>query len=155
MNDDFEEEKIEITAKEDSYDDIVTEEPERPIDLPEGGGVTTLSEAEEQGAHVSDIQAIAKHLHFQYKDKMLNEILQSAASSRIFADNLLDKGYAIVANYLEDHEFDEECDPIFIINVVQDACSRGFEGRQRIEDLELAGVIHEEELEKIAQSMGV
>ncbi len=41
------------------------------------------------------------------------------------------------------------------ISIVQDALSRGFEGRQRVEDLEIGGVIHEEEVEKLSKELGL
>lgn len=137
------------------YEDVVIEEDERAVavgELPKAG---TLSEAEQETEQISDLKAVLKYLHHQYPDKKLNNILQSAASSRIFPDNLLDKQYAITAPYIEEHGDEAGFDLMGTISIVQDALSRGFEGRQRIEDLEIGGVIHEEEIEKLSKELGL
>ena len=137
------------------YEDLKTEESERPIDLEEEEISKTLSEQEEETEQISDLKVIAKYLHPQYKDKRLNELLQSAASSRIYTDNLLDKNFLLSMSYIEEHEGEKDIDVVGYISMIQDALSRGIEGRQRIEDLELAGVVHEEEVEKLARDLGM
>lgn len=135
---------------------IVTEEPEQEIEFEDyGGGDKTLTEAEEETPHQSDLQAVLKYLHPRYKDKRLNELLQSAMSSRIFPDNFLDKNYLLVMSLIEEREGDDDIDIVGIISMVQDATSIGYEGRGRIEDLEVAGVAHEEEMEKLTKELGL
>ncbi len=133
---------------------VVLEEPEQEMELDEGG-MQTLAEAEEEAPHQTDLQAVLKYLHPKYKDKRLNELLQSAMSSRIFPDNFLDKNYLLVMILIEEKEGEEDIDIVGIISMVQDATSIGYEGRGRVEDLEVAGVAHEEELEQISKELGL
>lgn len=134
---------------------VVIEEPEQEVEFGDGSGMQTLSEAEEEAPHQTDLQAVLKYLHPKYKDKRLNELLQSAMSSRIFPDNFLDKNYLIVMSSIEEHEGDDDMDVMGIISTVQDATSIGYEGRGRVEDLEVAGVAHEQELEQISKELGL
>ncbi len=137
------------------YEGLIIEEDERSVELGDLPRTQTLSEAEQETEQISDIKSVLKYLHHQYRDKQLNELLQSAASSRIFPDNLLDKQYAIAAPYIESHADDPDFDVMGTISMVQDALSRGFEGRQRLEDLEIGGVIHEEEIDKLSKELGL
>lgn len=139
------------------YEDLVTEEPEREVDLEEYEPPKTLAEAEEETEHKTDLQAAMKALLPTYKDKRLNELLKSAQVSRIFPDNFLDKNYLLVMSLIEESEVNEDADVdiIGIISTVQDGLSIGYEGKSRIEILEIAGVAHEEEMEKLAKELGV
>ncbi len=134
---------------------VVMEEPEQEIDLEGYGGSGSLSEAEEETAHQTDLQAVLKYLHPKYKDPRLNELLQSAMSSRIFPDNFLDKNYLLVMSIIEESEGENDIDILGIISMVQDATSIGYEGRGRVEDLEVAGVAHEQEMEKLSKELGL
>lgn len=134
---------------------VTIEEPEQELEFGEAGGLQTLAEAEEETPHETDLQAVLKYLHPRYKDKRLNELLQSAMSSRIFPDNFLDKNYLLVMSLIEEHEGDDDIDIVGIISMVQDATSIGYEGRGRVEDLEVAGVAHEEELERMSKELGL
>jgi len=91
-----ENEPIEEPEGEDKYEDLVTEEPELPVELEDAGVAQTLEEAEQETQQKTDIQAM-----------------------------------------------------------VQDALSIGFEGRGIVDRLEIAGVVHEEEMEKIAKDLGL
>jgi hypothetical protein len=133
----------------------VLEEPEQELELEEAEGDQTLSEAEEEAPHDSDLKAVLRYLHPKYKDKRLNELLQSAMASRIFPDNFLDKNYLLVMSLIEEKEGDNDIDVVGIISMVQDGTSIGYEGRGRVEDLEVAGVAHEEELERLSKDLGL
>ena len=98
---------------------------------------------------------IKEYLHPKYKNKRLNELLQSAMASRIFPDNFLDKNYLIVMSLIEEQEGDDDIDVVGIISMVQDGTSIGYEGRGRVEDLEVAGVAHEQEMEKLSKELGL
>jgi len=137
------------------YEPIATEEPELEFDDVELSAERTLAEAEEETPHQSDLQAVLKYLHPKYKDRRLNELLQSAMSSRIFPDNFLDKNYLLVMSLIEEHEGDDDIDIVSIISMVQDATSIGYEGRGRVEDLEVAGVAHEQEMENLSKELGL
>ena len=134
---------------------VVIEEPEQMFDLEGIGTGGSLAESEEGTLHQTDLQAVLKYLHPKYKDPRLNELLQSAMSSRIFPDNFLDKNYLLVMSIIEEHEGDSDIDILGIISMVQDATSIGYEGRGRVEDLEVAGVAHEQEMEKLSKELGL
>jgi len=136
-----------------TVDDVeVSEEPERDV---ESGASSNLSEAEESAKNVSDIQTVLGYLHHQYKDKKLNSILQSAASARTYPDNVIDKNYLIVHTMAMDKDPFQPFDVMELVSVVQDGVSRGIEGRQRVEDLEVAGVSNDKELEELSKKMGL
>lgn len=138
-----------------TYEDLVQEEPEREINLEEYGG-NTITEEENGTEGKTDIQAILKVLTPRFPSKRLNDLLQPAMVSRIFPDNLLDKNKLIVLTLLQEHDPDDlSIDPVGYISMVQDGLSIGYEGRGIIDRLEIAGVAHEEELEKLSKDLGL
>jgi len=142
-----------VGGEEERLDDLeVTDEPERPSDA---GASGSLSDAEETAKNVSDIQTIAGYLHPKYPDKKLNSILQSAASSRVYPENVLDKNNIIVLSRALDKDPFESFDLIELISYVQDGISIGIDGKGRVEDLELAGVSNDKELQEISKKMGL
>ena len=130
------------------YEDLVQEEAEREVDLGDSGSIRTLAEAEEETENKTDLQAILRILTPTFPTKELNDVLQPAMVSRIFADNMLDKMKLLVLRQLQIHAPTERIDLIGIISMVQDALSIGFEGRGIIDRLEIAGVAHEVEISK-------
>ncbi len=135
---------------------VVIEESERELGSEGDEVIQTLSEAEEETPHQTDLQAVLKYLHPQYKDRRFNELAQSAASSRVFPDNYWAKHRLLVTSLVEEYaEDNKDVDIVGIVSMMQDALSIGFEGRGRIEDLEVAGVAHEEELEKLSKELGI
>lgn len=148
-------EKGELEEESGGFEPVMIEEAEQDFDLEDFGEIRTLAESEEETPHQSDLQAVLKYLHPKYKDKRLNELLQSAMSSRIFPDNFLDKNYLLVMSLIEEKEGDDDIDIVGIISMVQDATSIGYEGRGRIEDLEVAGVSRDEEIEKLSKELGI
>ena len=76
-------------------------------------------------------------------------------SSRVFPDNFLDLNYLLVMSQIEEHEGDDDIDILAIIALTQVATSIGYEGRGRVEDLEVAGVAHEQEMEKLSKELGL
>lgn len=137
------------------FEDVVVEEP--PRDVPGGGGYApSVTEVEDSAASKTDIQAILGVLTPKFKDKRLNEVLQSVMVSRIFPDNYIDKLRLITINLMEELGPDpDKVDFLAIVSNSQDACSIGFEGRGIIDRLEIAGVVHEQEMEKIAKDAGL
>jgi len=138
------------------YEDLVTEEPEREVDFGDYDAPKSVTEVEEEAPQRSDLQAVLHAISPTFKYPRINDIVKSAMVSRIFPDNLLDKNKLIVLSLLE--EYDEEDDEVPVIDIiqnVQDALSIGFEGRGIVERLEIAGVAHEEEMEKIARDLGI
>ena len=138
-----------------TYEDIVQEVAEREVDPGEIESSRTLAEAEEETEHRTDLQAILRILTPTFPTKELNDVLQPAMVSRIFADNMLDKMKLLVLRQLQIHAPTERIDLIGIISMVQDALSIGFEGRGIIDRLEIAGVAHEEEMDKLAKELGM
>jgi len=128
---------------------------ERDVALDEVVSPKTLSEAEEETEHKTDLQAAMKALLPRYKNKRMNDLLQPAMVSRIFPDNYLDKNFLIVMSLIEEQEGAEDIDIVGTISTVQDATSIGYEGRGRVDILEIAGVAHEEEMEKLTKELGL
>ncbi len=152
-----EEMTADIAPEPTGYGDIVTEEPEREVDLGEIDEPKTLTEAEEETEHKTDLQAAMRALLPKFKNKRMNELLQSAMVSRIFPDNFLDKNYLLVMSLIEESEIDDnaDIDVVGIISATQDGLSIGYKGQGRIDILEIAGVAHEEEIEKLAKELGM
>ncbi len=137
-------------------DPLVIEEEEQELEFGDIGSAVTLSEAEEETPHQTDLQSVLKSLHPQYKDKRLNELAQSAAASRVFPDNFWAKHRLLVTSLVEEYaEEGKDVDIVGIVSMFQDALSIGFEGRGRVEDLQVAGVAHEEEMERISKELGL
>lgn len=139
-----------------SYKDLVIEEPERVVEAGEYEAIKSVSEAEEETQQRTDLQAVLQRLHPKYADKRLDNLLQPISASRIFPDNYLDLNFLVVMSLIEEKATaGEAVDVMSIITMVQAGTSIGYEGRARIEDLEVAGVIHEEEMEKLTKELGI
>ncbi len=137
-----------------TYLELKTEDPEREVGIEDYEAPKSLGEESEETEQVSDLQAALKRLHPQYSDKKLNEVLQSAMVARIPPDHILDKNYLICMAYIEEHADDPNLNIMAVISGVSDATSIGLEGRDRVEILEVAGVAHEQEMEKITKELG-
>lgn len=136
------------------YDEMKTEEPELPI--PDGYLVPrTLTEAEGETPHSTDIQAILKALTPEVKNARVNEICKTSMVTRIPPDVMMDKHFLIAASTIEEQCYDEEFDPVMIISQTQDLLLIGSEGRGIIDRLEIAGVVHEAEMERISKELGL
>jgi len=129
--------------------------PEREVDFDEIEMPKSLSESEEDTEHHTDLQTITMALKPRYKNKRLNDLLQPVMVSRIFPDNYLDKNYLLVMSLLEEEEGKDDIDFVGIVSNVQDATSIGYEGRFRVELIEVAGVAHEEEMQKLSKELGL
>lgn len=141
---------------DEDYQSMVIDEPEREVDLSGYEGAKTISEAEEETEHKTDLQSILKALTPRFPDKLLNDKLQPVMVSRIFPDNLLDSCKMTVLSRLQDYEpSDNSFDVWGIILAVHNAHSIGFEGRGIMDRLEIAGVAHEEEMEKLTKELGI
>lgn len=139
-----------------NYEDLKTEEPEREVDLDELDIPRTVTETEEEHTQKSDIKAILDSISPKSKYQRINDLTQPAMVSRIFPDNMLDKNKLTVLSLLEEYEeLDSEVPVIDTIMNVQDILSIGYEGRGIVERLEIAGVAHEEEMEKLAKDLGL
>ena len=134
---------------------LILEEPEQEIVLDDVGGGLSLSESEDETSHQTDLQSVLKYLHPKFKDKRLDELLQPIMASRVFPDNFLDLNYLLVMSLIEECEGKADIDIVAIITMVQVATSIGYEGRGRVEDLEVAGVAHEQEMEKLSKELGL
>lgn len=149
-------EEPEEVIKPINYEDLKTEEPEREVDLDELDIPRTVTETEEEHTQKSDIKAILDSISPKSKYQRINDLTQPAMVSRIFPDNMLDKNKLTVLSLLEEYEeLDSEVPVIDTIMNVQDILSIGYEGRGIVERLEIAGVAHEEEMEKLAKDLGL
>jgi hypothetical protein len=138
-----------------TYEELVAEESVREVDYGEIGGQKSLSEAEEETEQKSDLQTAMRALLPIYPNKRINSLLQSAMVSRIFPDNYIDKHFLLTASLIEEHEPEDDVDVVGIISLMQDGLSIGYEGKGRIDILEIAGVAHEEEMEKLSKDLGL
>jgi len=129
--------------------------PEREVNLEELGLTKTLTAEEETTEHRTDLQAITRALQPRYQTKRLNDLLQPVMVSRIFPDNYLDLNYLLVMSLVEEEEEKNDIDFVGIVSPVQAATSIGYEGRFRVELIEVAGVAHEEEMEKLSKELGL
>ncbi len=154
--DEVEEQNGEPAPKLPQYEEIATEVPEREVDLEEYEGPKTLSEQEEETQQSTDLKAAMRYLIPQYKTPRLNELLQPVMVSRVFPDNYLDLNYLLVMTEIESLETEGgDVDFAGVVTAVQAATSIGYEGRCRIDILEVAGVAHEEEMEKLSKELGI
>ena len=153
MVEEFKEEEYEQPIT--NYEDLVSEEAERDVGLDEIGMPRTLAEAEEGTEQKTDLQVAMRALLPKFRDRKRNDLLQSAMVSRIFPDNFIDRHFVTVACLIEELEAEEDIPFIEILTEVQDALLIGYEGRGRIDILEIAGVAHEEELEKLSKDLGL
>ena len=147
-----EEEEDELTQPLD-YGKMLTYESPREASV-DAVAPQSLTEAEEETVNKTDLKAILDVLTPKFPDKELNEVLQPAMVSRIPSDNLLDKMKLLVLRELWRREPTENIDIIAVISWVHDALFIGWEGRGIGDRLELAGVMHEEELEKMSKELG-
>ncbi len=92
-------------AAKESLTPVEIEEPEQEVELEELGEDEgrSLSEVEEETPHQSDLQSVLKYLHPRYRDKRLNELLQSAMASRVFPDNFWAKHRLLVTTLVEEY----------------------------------------------------
>lgn len=149
-------EELESEYPELNVDEVsITELDEREEDESVVNQHRSLSQEEEGAVNKDPLAIIIGHLHQQYDDKKFNEKMQSAAGGRTYPDNVQDKNAINVMSMILEHEPDEAFDVIGLVSMVQDAISRGIEGKQRIEDLGLAGVAHDEEMEKLSKQLGI
>ena len=138
-----------------SYEGLVQEEPERDVNLDEIDVTRSLTEAEEETEHTTDLRAAMKHLLPKFKSPRMNALLQPIMVSRVFPDNLLDLNYLLNMNEFEEHEDDADFDFVGVVTGNQAGTSIGFKGQGRIDILEIAGVAHEEEMDKLAKELGM
>ena len=139
-----------------TYDELVSEEPERVVDLEELGIGKSLSEAEEETEHKTDLQAALKLLIPKFPDSRMNDMLQPIMVSRIFPENLLDLNYLLNMTQFEELERKgENLDFVKIVTGNQAATSIGYKGQGRIDILEVAGAAREQEMEKLAKDLGL
>ena len=143
----------EETPEVPEYKDLVVKEPELEVDL-EDDDSKSVTETEEESPQTSDIKAVLHAITPSSKYQRVNDLARPAMVSRIFPDNLLDKQKLVVLSLIEEHDENDSDIPVidYIMNV-QDMFSIGYEGRGIIERLEIAGVAHEEELEKMAKDL--
>jgi len=148
-------EEQDIDVEPTQYKDLVTEEPMLDVDFNEFKQPKTLSEEEEETAPRSDLKEAMHRLLPKYKNKRIDNLMQSAMVSRIFPDNYIDKLFLITASVIEEQDPEDDVDVVGIISMSQDGLSIGYEGRGRLDILEIAGVAHEEEMEKLSKEFGL
>jgi hypothetical protein len=140
--------------KEESLDIPIIDEPEREI--AEYPAPKSISEEEEETPQRTDLQAVLRTLTPHYPDKILNEKLQPVMVSRIFPDNMLDSCKLTVLSRVWEHDpTKDDIDMFGIILATHGAHSIGYEGRGIVDRLEIAGVAHEQDMEKLSKELGL
>ena len=146
----------EIEEEESQLDmPVVIEEAEQETDFGDYEVGKSLSEVEEETPHQTDLQSAMKAIIPRFKDKRMDSLLQPVMVSRVFPDNYLDLNYLLVMSQIEEHEGEPDIDIVAIITGAQVATSKAYEGKHIIDILEIAGVAHEEELEKLSKDLGI
>lgn len=138
-----------------TYESLVTLEPERPIDLSKFNPPKTIEEEEEDAGTMSDFKAFVRSITPKFANPRLNALMQTAMPSRIFPDNYMDKHFLIAAALMEEDMDKEDYDPIALISQTQDGLSIGYEGRHIVEIMEGYGVTREQDLDKLANTLGL
>lgn len=148
---------------EDLFPELVTEEPEREIDLPHDGH-RTLSEVEIAGGNQSDLVSIIKRLLPQYGGSEIDELDMTAKAimvSNVSPDMFIESTSLTVQSIVEAHAYDgidnkkKPIDVMMVINIIHGIFSPALSGRVRVELVELAGAAKDnEELEKISKGLG-
>jgi hypothetical protein len=146
-------EPLEVMEEVDSNN--ILEYDEREVGIDDLGGMKSLTDAEDETPHQSDLQSVLKSLSPKFKNNRMNELLQPVMVSRIFPDNYLDLNYLLVMSMIEELEEDSDVDIVGIITGVQVGTSIGYEGRGIADRLEIAGVEQEQELEKMTKELGL
>jgi len=135
---------------------IVLEEQERELGLEDLPNQQTLDEAEQEAPHETDLQTVERHLHPKFKDNRMNEVGQPIMASRVFPDNYLDLNYLLTMYMIEEQaEKSNDVDFLAIVTGNQVVTSIAYEGRGRADDLEVAGVAHEADMEKLSKELGL
>ena len=137
-----------------NYEAAVTEEAERPMSLDGLGASASEAEPEEDRIHKTDIQTIVDKLVPRFGDKRRDQLLGPVMMSRIFPDNYTDLIFLHASALMEECE-NGFPDVIGILSNVQVAASIAFEGRHIVDLLEIAGVVHQEEMERIGKELGL
>jgi len=150
----------------DVYDELATEEPERPIEIslpvsPSGvaGAPMSLSDAE-NSPDISDLQVTLKYLFPDFKDTILAKVTQSVRSimfSRVTPDMILAQMALTITSIVDRMDaYKEDIDVQAIINMVSTAFEIGLEGRGRAEIVQLYGAQKEAaELEAVTKGLGL
>lgn len=137
------------------YEDLVAEEPERQVtveslEVPRG---EAGEDGEDDVVKRTDLQAAMQAITPKFKDKRMDSLLQPVMVSRVFPDNYLDLNYLLVMSMIEEHEGEDDIDIVGIITGSQVATSKAYEGKHIIDILEIAGVAHEEEMERLSKEI--
>ncbi|KKK62784.1 hypothetical protein LCGC14_3000870 [marine sediment metagenome] len=137
------------------YEELKTELEERDVEFDEQESSKSLAEEEESTEHKTDLQAVLNALIPKLPTQRMRDLLLPALVSRVFPDNYTDKHFLLAASQIEELDPAGDVDVIAIISITQDILSKAFEGRHIIDLLELAGVAHEEEMDKLAKDLGL
>jgi hypothetical protein len=162
-----EEESDELDEDEELADELypvlVTEEPERHVDVGHDGH-KSLSEAETEGGNQSDLVNILKRLLPSFSDYEIDELDllgRAIMVSNVSPDMFMEAMHLTVDSIVEAHAYDgimntkKPIDVMMVINVIFGIYSPALQGKVRVELVELAGSAKDnEELEKVSKGLG-
>lgn len=139
-----------------TYEQLVTEEPEREVELEEYDTPKTVSDAMAESGNQSDLKAVLQSLTPTSKNERLNEFGKSAMVTRTYPDNVIDKQKCIVLDIIESAEEDDaDVDIMGAIMYAQDVCLIGLQGKGIADRIEIAGAAHEQDMEKLSKDLGI
>lgn len=136
-----------------TYDDIATEEPEREVDFSQEYGGDSFSEVESSTQSTSDFKEITKILLHKFKDERIDEVVRPAMTSRIFADNFLDKYIFTIAMLVLEQDQFKPFDFLTMVDHVQDGFSFGYQGRGIEDLLDAIGVTKESDIANLSDNL--
>lgn len=138
---------------DEKYQDIrKTASAPRNIDLPEDeeGRSRSYTASQEETSKLSDMQATFRLLAPQFSIRQLNEISHSIMLARIFPQNFRPLFKKIVVMIMRENP---SLDPEMVQVQVNSMMTIGYDGRFRVEAVEVAGVMGEDEGFAMGNSM--
>ncbi len=138
------------------YDNLVIEEPEHVVSLEKFEVQPSESDdGEDDTVSKTDLQAAMKAITPRFKDKRMDAILQPIMVSRIFPDEYIPLRNWVIACLMLENAHKKGLDILAITTGVQVAISKAWDGKHIIDILEIAGVAHDEELDKLSKDLGL
>lgn len=146
------EEDGEDNPSQELYQDIrKTAEAPRSIDEPENSGRRPLySTAQEEAVKLTDMQATYRALQPKYPIREINDMGQSLMMARIFPQKYRPMFKMLTVQVMRDNP---KLAPRNVAVQVDSAMSIGYDGRCRVEVVEIAGVLQEAEAFNMGNQM--
>jgi len=153
IDDDIDPDEIPEDVVDEKYQDIrKTAVAPRNVNVPNDGSGRNKSytAAQEETNKLTDMQATFRHLLPNYSITEINDIAQAIMMARIFPQNFRPLFRKIVVMVMRANP---DLDPELVQIQVNSAMTIGYDGRCRVEFVEVAGVLGDEEGLAMGNSM--